>query len=247
MSTIYDDKDCSLGLSGGINSAALLCYLKKIGAKPRSLHLFYAHFLEHSPDTFAFVADCIRWARKNFDNVHVMITKNSVLQFFEEQKFIPHPSVSPCSKKLKIEPMMAYCSEHNIQIDLVGYVKEEKKRWDNAEKRQVQGDMFFRKDFPIKVFDNDWCFEIVDECIGWHPAIYDIKENGQRVFKHNNCLPCKNQTIEELQAVDKYYPQYMLRANELSQRLQRHWGRDRDKFYLVFGRENASKCPSCIF
>lgn len=23
-------------------------------------------------------------------------------------------------------------------------------------------------------------------------SIYDIKENGKRVFTHNNCLPCKN-------------------------------------------------------
>lgn len=247
METIYDNKNCSLGLSGGINSAALLCYLKKIGARPKSLHLFYAHFIEHSPDTFHFVADCIRWAKNNFDNVHVKITKNTVLGFFEEEKFIPHPKISPCSNKLKIEPMMLYCSINNIDIDLVGYVKGEKKRYEKASKRQVQGDLFFRKDFPIKIFDDNWCFEIVDEMIGWHPAIYDIKENGERIFKHNNCLPCKNATIDELKMVEKYYPEYMLKANMLSDKLKSHWGRNRDEFYLVFGREHQDKCTSCIF
>ena len=38
-----------VGLSGGINSAAVLCHLKESGIMPSELHLFYVHFKEHSP------------------------------------------------------------------------------------------------------------------------------------------------------------------------------------------------------
>src|SRR5579872_1305795 len=92
-----------IGLSGGINSMAVLTWLHEQEEKPKELHLFYAHFVEHSPDTFQFVADGIRFARKNFNDVKVKITKNSVLQYFYENKMIPHPKFSPCSRQLKRE------------------------------------------------------------------------------------------------------------------------------------------------
>lgn len=101
----YEGEKIMIGLSGGINSMAVLCWLIESGQQPEELHLFYAHFAEHSPDTFQFVADGIRLARKHFKKVLVKITNNSVLQFFEDQKMIPHPMASPCSRKLKIEPM----------------------------------------------------------------------------------------------------------------------------------------------
>jgi tRNA(Ile)-lysidine synthase TilS/MesJ len=82
-----------IGLSGGINSMAVLCQLVESGVKPKELHLFYAHFEEHSPDTFKFVRAGIEFARKHFDNVKVKITRNSVLRYFESQKMIPHPMV----------------------------------------------------------------------------------------------------------------------------------------------------------
>lgn len=47
----FEDKNILIGLSGGINSAAVLLWLYESGVKPKSLHLFYAHFTEHSPDT----------------------------------------------------------------------------------------------------------------------------------------------------------------------------------------------------
>lgn len=79
-----------IGLSGGINSMAVLCWCVESGIKPKEVHLYYAHFEEHSPDTFQFVADGIRYARKHFDCVKVKITRNSILRFFEEVKMILH-------------------------------------------------------------------------------------------------------------------------------------------------------------
>lgn len=42
-----------IGLSGGINSMAVLCWLGELpeANRPDELHLFYADFKEHSPDT----------------------------------------------------------------------------------------------------------------------------------------------------------------------------------------------------
>jgi hypothetical protein len=236
-----------IGLSGGINSAAVLCWLVESGIQPKELHLFYAHFLEHSPDTFQFVADCIRYARTKFPSVKVRITKNSIIAWFKEKKLIPHPLVSPCSKQLKIDPIRAYAFKHEVYIDLIGFVKGElKRRSDKQYKPQLE---FFglEKKYPIGEFSDEWCFEIVDRHIGWHPAIYDIRENGERIFKHNNCLPCKNMYPDDIDAVEKYYPTYHWEAMKLSAALGSYWGRDEAEFYTRFGRYlgQDSTCEQC--
>lgn len=117
-----------IGLSGGINSMALLCWLKRSGIQPSELHLFYAHLSEHSPETFPFVKAGIKYARAHFQNVFVKVTRNSALAFFESQNMIPHPMVGACSRVLKISPMNAYAFDNDIHMDLVGYVRHEVKR-----------------------------------------------------------------------------------------------------------------------
>lgn len=245
----YHGEKVMIGLSGGINSMAVLCWLIESGQKPSELHLYYAHFAEHSPDTFQFVADGIRLARKHFPKVIIKITSNFVLRFFEQQKMIPHPISSPCSRQLKIEPMEAYCFNNGIAIDLIGYIRTEAKRIKSM--RESGADtLFLRKDFPIKIFSDEWCFEIVDRLVGWHPAIYDIRdENGKRVFSHNNCLPCKNMWLKALKAVNVHYPRYMTKAIALSNRLKSYWGREADAYYTEFGREDfePGQCENCAF
>lgn len=258
----YEGKKIMIGLSGGINSMAVLCWLIESGEQPEELHLFYAHFDEHSPDTFQFVADGIRYARKHFNKVVVKITHNSVLKFFEKEKMIPHPTISPCSERLKIVPMSNYCYENGITIDLVGYVRKEKKR---IKRMMLAGatNLFLEKDFPIDIFDDEWCFEIVNKHIGWHPAIYDIRwteedykeglcsknDIGKRVFNHNNCLPCKNMYVKNMKRVERHYPKYMKSANDLSKRLKAYWGRDSQDYYTQFGKEDyeQQQCEVCQF
>lgn len=243
-----------IGLSCGINSMAVLCWLSEQPVKPKELHLYYAHFIEHSPDTFQFVADGIRFARQHFEKVVVEITKNSVLDFFKQEKIIPHPSVSVCSRKLKIERINAYCFQNEIKVDLIGYVKHELKRRANkaAKHNDRQQSLFgnLQKLYPIGEFTDEWCFEIVDRLIGWHPAIYDILgANGKRVFKHNNCLPCKNMHPDDMLAVKHYYPEYHIKAMQLSAYLSKFWGRDEAEFYATFGRDlgQESTCETCKF
>lgn len=266
-----------LGLSGGINSEALLCWLIESGIKPSELHLFYAHFSEHSPDTFQFVADGIRYARKHFDCVKVKITSNHVLRYFENEKMIPHPANSPCSKNLKIKPINEYAFNNDIKIDLVGYVKHELKRRAERQRKNVVTDLFsLRKYYPIGAFSDEWCFEMVDKHIGWHPAIYDLRWNNEgfinylnellpslpqnvqndinrhigtdkRVFKHNNCLPCKNQYSYEIIALKYFYREYYDKAMKTATKIKRYIGRDADEFYSTFGRDlgQESTCETC--
>lgn len=240
-----------IGLSGGINSMAVLCWLIESGIKPSELHLFYAHFAEHSPDTFQFVADGIRYARKHFDCVKVKITSNHVLRYFESQNMIPHPANSPCSKFLKIFPINEYAFNNDIKIDLVGYVKHELKKRSNRQKKQVVNDLFsLRKFYPVGKFTDEWCLEMCDKHIGWHPAIYDIiDEKGKRVFKHNNCLPCKNWETDDMENGKKYYPEYHEKAMQTSTKIQRYWGRSADNFYSTFGRDlgQYSTCKDCVW
>ena len=239
-----------IGLSGGINSMAVLCQLVESGVKPKELHLFYAHFVEHSPDTFRFVADGIRFARKHFQNVKVKITRNSILGFFESKNMIPHPMLSPCSLSLKIEPINCYSFENNIKIDLVGYVKKELKRRAEKQNKDKQLNLFsLQKLYPIGSYSDEWCFEIVTKHIGWHPKIYNILENGKRVFKHNNCLPCKSGNVSDLENVKKYFPNEFQNAMLTSRKLSSYWGRSEADFYSNFGRElgQESTCKSCAW
>jgi hypothetical protein len=224
----FSNKKVMIGLSGGINSMAVLCWLGElpIENRPSELHLFYAHFSEHSGDTLAFVSDGYRWAKSRFETVEYKQTDNSVMDYFEEKNFIPHPTNSACSIELKIEPMLRYCYLSDIQLDLVGYVAKEVKRAKRAMKAG-RNDLFFRKDFPILGKSDEWCFEIVKRNIGWYPAIYDITENGKRVFTHNNCLPCKNMTPKQLQSVAKYYPDKYQRALEVQEATGSYFGRSK--------------------
>lgn len=268
-----------VGLSGGINSAAVLCHLKESGIHPSELHLFYAHFKEHSPDTFKFVADLVRFARKNFTNVIFKMERNSIIEWFEKNKMIPHPASSPCSRILKIERINKYAFENGISIDLVGYVKHElKRRGDNQQKNKDKGLFSLDKQYPIGEFTDDWCFDIVYRNIGWYPKLYthswddtdfnmwvilnkkfwpaaivkDINsriKKGGRIFKHNNCLPCKNMYPWEMICIEYFYPEYHKSAMLLSERLQKYFGRDKDLFYATFGRElgQESTCGNCVW
>ena len=122
--------------------------------------------------------------------------------------------------------MQNFCYINDIQLDLVGYVAKEVKRAKRA-MNAGKNDLFFRKEFPILGKDDNWCFEIVQRNIGWYPEIYDILENGKRVFTHNNCLPCKNMTPKQLKAVAKYYPTYYQRALEVEQSTGSYFGRSK--------------------
>lgn len=243
MPVDYSRSKVLVPLSGGINSAAVLCLLGEYhpeDLKPKELHLYYAHFKEHSPDTFKFVADCIRYARRKFANVKVKITRHSVNKFFVEQHMIPHPMISPCSEKLKIIPMQTYDARHGIDFVLVGFVKEEFGRYLRAVKRQKFTGRT-KDQYPILNITDENCLSIVKQVIGWYPAIYDIRwtvehfnlglcrrhEIGERVFTHNNCLPCKNMTKRQLVTVGIFYPHYARAAEATAAQIPgAYWGRD---------------------
>ena len=232
----YRNVKVMIGLSGGINSMAVLVWLANYELKPKELHLFYAHFEEHSPGTLEFVLAGVEYAKRNFDTVIYKQTNNSVLDYFKEQKMIPHPTAAPCTRFLKIEPMVTYAFENGITVDLVGYVRTEKRRVKNMQSKGADN-LFMSKQFPILQQDNEWCFDVVKKEIGFYPAIYDIRNaKGKRVFTHNNCLPCKNMQIDDFEEVKEFFPDYWQKAMELSNELQKYWGRSENEFYTTFGR-----------
>lgn len=222
----YSGKRVMLPLSGGINSMAVLCFLGEEFPDeyhPEHLFLYYSHLTEHSPDTLRFVEDGVEYAKRRFRNVTFDSTTASVNEYFISQKMIPHPTISPCSRDLKMRPLDAFFSTNKCDVRLIGYVSHEVGNRYNRAKKYVN-DSF---QYPILEFTETDCFEIVDRVIGWHPAIYDIKENGKRVFTHNNCLPCKNMTAKQLQAVGRYFPEYARRAAQTAAAIPgAYWGRD---------------------
>jgi 3'-phosphoadenosine 5'-phosphosulfate sulfotransferase (PAPS reductase)/FAD synthetase len=298
----FSEEEIMVGISAGINSAAVLVWLSLWPKEyyPKVLHLYYAHFEEHSPESFAFVKALIKFAREKFPMVVVKITRNSVLRFFEKEKMIPHPAIAPCTRILKVIPMHEYMKENGITTDLVGYVREEIRRVKNmsektdndVEGRSVQiGDV--KKLFPISDKTNEWCFTIVKKAIGWYPPIYDLRWNNkkfikfmvenlhrvskesqasikkklgkrERVFSHNNCLPCKNFQEDDYLAIEFFYYNYWMKSVSLSARLKAHWGRliketkgtktiEDIQFHMDFGRTEQEtnyqkqSCGVCAF
>lgn len=221
----YSDKRVMLPLSGGINSMAVLCFLGEEfpdECKPKHLFLYYSHLTEHSPDTLRFVRDGIQYAKRRFENVHFGFNVASVNDYFVSQNMIPHPTISPCSRDLKMRLLDAFYQDNECDVRLIGYVSHEISNRYNRAKKYVD-DSF---QYPILEFTESDCFEIVDRVIGWHPAIYDIKENGKRVFTHNNCLPCKNMSAKQLAAVGRYFPQYARKAEQTAAAIPgAYWGR----------------------
>jgi len=219
----FTEKRVKSDLSGGINSMALLCSLANYELKPKELFIFYAHFVEHSKDTMKFVEDGVKYAKERFDSVKIKITQNSIIEYFRQEKMIPHPMLSPCSINLKIIPAKQFYDENNCDFDLIGYVKSDIRRWKN---RKDKDDMFYNSLYPIIGLTDEECFEMVEKEIGWYPEIYRIKDvNGRKIFKHNNCLPCKNMTEKDLVSVGEYYPEKMVVALQLAKELKAYWGR----------------------
>ena len=233
-----------IGLSGGINSAALLCYLASEtpeARRPRRLLLYYAHLREHSPDTFPFVADCVRYVRRHFGAVEFGMHRASALDYFEAERFIPHPAVSPCTAALKVEPMNAWAEARGATVDLVGYVREERRRIRRQRERGVEG-----KAYPIAHLTDADCMALVDRELGWHPAIYDLRRpDGRPTFRHNNCLPCKNMHAADFRLVEEHFPDYWRRAVEAAERISEdrgspaYWGRA--------GEYEGDPCAVCAF
>lgn len=266
------NENIMIGLSGGINSAAALIYLcEYVEMKPKNIFLYYSHFKEHSPDTQKFVNHLVEYAKTKFEKVIFEKSDNSILDYFEDQKMIPHPMLSPCTRVLKIERMVDFMNRHNITRDIVGYVRTEWKRINRQVKKGVAN-----KDYLIRDLDDNDCFALVEKYIGWYPEIYKLnwgdvrirealktddanrldpkqlkiiyeysakgynyRKKSKRVFKHNNCLPCKNMAQWELFVLKIFYPDYYKRAMELSDKINGYWGR-------VDNTGESADCVICV-
>ena len=231
-----------LGLSGGINSGAILCWLASNYPKnylPHELHLFYAHFEEHSDDTYDFVKALVAYAKGKLPSEVDIIfetTWNSVNTFFGQQRMIPHPTNSMCSIQLKIEPMFNYMKKYDIEFDLVGYVRHEKGRLDRQQ--SYDNEQSKSKVYPITSMSDADCLSLCEKEIGWVPEIYKIKySDGSRVFKHNNCLPCKNMHDYQMKEVKMHFPEKYNRALQTAKDMGQHWGRKDEVDELI--------CPTC--
>lgn len=206
----YSHSRILIPLSGGVTSAALLSFLGEfhpLARKPRELHLYHTQFQEHSPDTLHFVADCVRYAERVFHSVKVKIIKQSVNAFFIAQRLIPDPTTSPCTVQLRTLPQEQYCRDEAIDWVIEGFVRSSQQphpQYISYGGRQIP--------YPLLGLTDDESFNLVEQVIGWYPAIYDIFEGGRRVFKFNNCLPCKNMNRAEVENVWKYFPQYAQEA-----------------------------------
>lgn len=238
----FSDRSVGVGISGGINSAAVLCWLADLpeDRKPKKLGLIYCHMREHSPGTAKFSIELMRYARNHFKNVVCRIVRASVLDYFEAEKFIPHPTLSPCTADLKIAKIADFYISEGITTDLIGYVRGEKRRIKRQQAKAASkgSKQILSYEYPIQDFDDEKCIAICMERIGWVPPIYSLKHpNGKRIFAHNNCLPCKNMEVKNLESVREHFPEYYARAMKLAHDIGGYWGRDKE----------GGSCATCEF
>lgn len=59
----------------------------------------------------------------------------------------------------------------------------------------------------------------------YHSLGYNTYRKSYRVFKHNNCLPCKNMHQWELFLVRIFFPEEYKNAMNTAKKLDSHWGR----------------------
>lgn len=306
------NKKVFIGTSGGVNSAAVIIDTInriKCGDVPKELHLMYVHINQHSDDTLPFVQALIAYSKHHFPKAVYWQNHVDVLKYFEEAKMIPHPTASPCTRKLKTEPMAYYKQENQIDIDLVGYVnnessrlkgmisaitgeKEERIKIEQYLKNGLQNGMFETIHFPIFNLTTEECFSKVKEAIGWYPSIYDLMwtdkrllpflksmkgvmpedarqialkyaQRGygwlksERIFNHNNCLPCKNMQTWQYWLIKLFYPEHFKAAMQLCEKLNLYYGRNKKEFneammlYTSFGRHDyevnfqEQSCGAC--
>src|SRR6185437_16977034 len=105
------------------------------------------------------------FARRRFPVVTAKITRASVNAYFERERTIPHPTISPCSIDLKIDPRKAWLEQHPCDYTLIGFVRTERRRIARQEKYREPGILY-----PIQHMTDEDCFDLVKQCIGWYPA-----------------------------------------------------------------------------
>lgn len=204
-------KKCMIGTSGGINSAAVIVQAVKMiqaGIIPSELHLVYIALNEHSPDTHHFVDACVSYCKSVFPETIYHRVDASVLQFFDENKMIPHPKSDSCTRLLKTIPLAEYKAKYGIEVDLIGYVNSEKQRIKGIVSNvtgQNKGDvdanyyiehglskgLFEAIFFPTANISDEDCFVLVKEAIGWHPYIYDILWTDPAIMDYANKMEGK--------------------------------------------------------
>lgn len=190
-----------IATSGGINSAAVVVdtiRMIKEGAIPSELHLLYVHINQHSDDSLLFVKDLVEYAKKAFPNTAYKQFNYDVLDFFLEVKMIPHPTSNICTKNIKSENIEQYKAENGIEVDLIGFVKQERNRIkavasnilrqkkenvniNSAIENGVSDGLFEKTFFPTANWSDEDCFQEVKKAIGWFPAIYDILWTDERI------------------------------------------------------------------
>ena len=199
-SLTFEGERVGPGLSGGINSAAVLVYLSQMKNKPKDLYLFHTNLLEHSSDTLLFVNACLAYAKEHFNVIYEQ-QDHSLFAFFESSKMIPHPMVSPCTRILKVIPMAEFKAKHGITIDLVGYVREEKNRI-TRQLRAAKGED--RKAYLISHLQNEDCFKLVKKALGWYPWIYDILWTDERIKNYVELCRRNERDDPAFAVIEKY-------------------------------------------
>lgn len=244
---MIENKKVLIATSGGINSAAVLIDTIRMineGQKPNELHLLYVHINQHSADTLSFVNALVAYATHHFPETIYRQYHYDVLNYFKSVKMIPHPTSNVCTKNIKSDNIAKYKGEKGIEVDLIGFVKQERSRIkavtshilnqpkenvdvDYAIENGVQSGLFEATFFPTAKWTDEDCFSEVKKAIGWYPAIYDIFWTDERI------IPFLESVKEQMPEKDRQIAmKYALRG----------YGMEKSK--RVFNHNNCIPCKN---
>ncbi len=202
MKSRIKNKRVLIATSAGINSAAVLVDTIRMineGEKPKELHLLYVHINQHSTDSEPFVDALVAYAKHHFPETIYVRYHYDVLDFFKQVKMIPHPTSNVCTKNIKSDNIAAYKAEHGIEVDLIGFVKQEQGRMraiasnvtgvkkgrvniKSVINNGISNGLFEEIFFPTANWTDEDCFTHVKNAIGWYPSIYDILWTDARIL-----------------------------------------------------------------
>jgi len=157
---------------------------------------------------------------------------------------IPHPTSNVCTENIKSKNLREYRGEKGIEVDLIGFVKQERSRIkavtaqitglkkenvniDDAIENGVQNGFFEQTFLPTANWTDEDCFAEVKKAIGWYPNIYDILWSDERIMPFLESV--KGQMPENDRQIALKYA-------------KRGYGHDKSK--RVFNHNNCIPCKN---
>ena len=170
---------------GAASAVAAKKTIEKYGSTHRVI-IANTYIKEEHPDNRRFLKDVQKWIGQEIINVvNSKWPESSIIQIFDDRKYMGGQKGAPCTMILKKEARREYQKDKPIAWNVFGFTSEEIKRHEDFVK--------FETPFVIPLLideglTNQDCFDILNSASIKVPVVYDLG------FPNANCLGCVKAT-----------------------------------------------------